>query len=1470
MSSPRLPFLAALALLAAFPALAQDGGTTVSYNPCIDETGKDKQPEFTLDAGTTPSAIILTPDKKLRLNTNRSILDPERIILPFDQELEALLVHDKAGNGASNTLGWFYYDDLVTAQYIDEKNKDDPNDDVLLDRNNNGVPDFHEDLYNLNPDKYIGEGPRCGAQAKTFLHTRVDGTTVRLREPDLLTGPCSAASTYRANQGPRRWPDDSDNGYGARPMDTSVVGARVLDHRAGVLNSDGSMHSNPTNLDSYFSDRGAFPHIPNLLEPPSVENGGQGIGHLVFLSTDDDGNHCPINGLNGNSDTSECFQPRWAWREVNGVRSQVGPIWDSNLGDEQDGLPDYKASAFDDRGVLIPGRNPLEAPSEEDRRKKMGRIQGGREIVFFLVTYVEQIYGDATDTCFITKTVTRNGVQRLQCDLWGHGDINVVFTKTLLNLDLHQSTGNVVTQKELRAGWLNSVAYDRLGTPTYGQVRFNAPQTQTVNSYFQRAAHTLVGAPVDNPRVWILGWEDQNSGGDRTYNDTVVLINKQNNGIFKSDVVSSIPLDVAQDYTITSVEMTIEDQPYYRLNNQTSDCLPPAPNPVPEGYVQPKPQITYQVSLDCKVCVDRCETTNPDFQLNPAAHWLTMPFPDATSNPGTRVNITRTVNDFLEQGYTGSQLCWRAIFESPGESCQPTIANVNISYKAQKAGQYGRAASLGVANTVILGVSETPGRTWYTPEPWYEQSSGNPLYPSKRVYDQRLDVAERGHVYLRRLYEPDRPNRANTEADDWNQWDGGQRLNLLMRTASPNDRQLFTSSPTATTASRTTVAALAGQDDNTSPLFPSVPNTNDEARNFCATTLARRYDLNQDGLCDKQDRNVLRNWLYGWEDNSYSTVPGGQPVTRRTWPMGGINLSTAAIVGPASEPTWVKRATLGEQEAFRGNTFMGANVMKTRGAAAFIGSTTGFMHALSLGELRSGDDSCTAFRDFRGYFAHASGCSASREYGTGSELYSYVPGKLLRFFADNYVRNPDKTKRATVDASPAVTVVDLRSGTEYLPDTGHKPAEGTPWRLSTQPGERTGAKTVLVSPTGPQQSVFFALDVTRPTETAAGYPGVLWELDVQRDRFNTSGDPCTGTSSTCKLLEDHFPQRPDTSGSRHNPLLVRMDFGARGGKKWVAAFASDYSPRNSAGRAALYLIDVKTGLPIQVAQAGQTALKRKLAGVVVLGDEGEGVGGAPVAMDVDDDSNYDVIYVPTTRARVFRINLRDIDVSRPLGSAIPACVIADARNDKDPATNRVVDDAARQGLYSQIAVRQERTGSSTSVRIYLGTGNNPDLDGEDVDRDPRPRYHVMAFVDPKPLTAGCTQRSVAWVQKLGPRQVVWGGISVDEDGVVHTATAVGTSASQCSLDADESGLRYAFNGATGDPQPGSGTSLEGHSLTQPLIFDKKVIIQKNGGFDIVNNGSGVFNNETGTGQGSTARTLIWDVKTTGNIQGVVP
>ncbi|MBZ4415266.1 pilus assembly protein PilY [Myxococcus sp. RHSTA-1-4] len=1487
--------IAAMVFAIPLAATAQDGGT--SFNPCIDTTGDDQQPDFTEEMGAR-SAIDVTKEGWLRLNTFHSSLNPERIVLPFEQDLEALIVDDRAGEGASHTLGWFYYDDLVNRGYVDIRDPLNNNDDVLIDSDGNGVPDFHEDLYNLNANRpYIGsEGPRC--PSRTFTHPKPDGgTATQFREPDLLTGSCGSDPSYDPDEGPRRWPDD--DWYPDKP-NGGVVGMRVVDTSLDISSNGPDFNR----TDTYFSDRGLFPHIPNLLEPRAEENNNLGLGNIVFYATDDDGNSCP------GSDTAECLQPRMGYTLVNGVKVPAGPLWDRR--GAYDGLPDYKASAFDTQGRLIPGKSPTAPINEEDRRVKVGRIQGEREIVFFLVTYVEQIYGrlggeQATDSCFMVKP--EDG--RVQCTLWAHGDINVFFSKTLLNMDLHQvgegsppGDTELVAEKTLQSGWLDFGAYTRLGSDTYGNVTFPADQPiQQVRSYGYRAAHTLVGAPYNNPNVWILGWEDQNSGGNRTYNDIVILINKQNNGTFKSDIVSDISPDIALDYTITSVEMTINDQPYNNIDGQPSDCSPDLDIPLPDGGTeQPRPKITYQVALDCQVCTADCGTATPTFSPNPEPGWVTMPFPAATATPGTRVDITRSVSDFLERGYTGSQLCWRAIIESPGESCQPIIKNVNVSYKAQKSGQYGRASILPVANTILFGQSETPGRTWYTPRPWYENpapASPNVLYPSYRVYDRRLDVSERGHVYLRRLYEPENPAHENTAADNWDTWNGGERLSHHVRTDTPDTRLLLSTNPNNATPARATVASLAGETLNISPLFPtSTTAPNNETLNLCAPSLAGRYDLNQDGVCNANDRNTLRNWLYGWEYNQYTTIPAGLPAeqlpTRRTWPMGGINLSTAAIVGPASEPSWLKRAPSSEQDAFRAATFLNHPTLQNRQAVAFIGSTTGYLHALSLGKVRSGDDNCTAFKEFRGYFAHAvsPGCAPERDYGTGEELYAYLPGKMLRYYVENYIRSQDKTRRATVDAAPSVAFVDLRNSTEYLPTTGYNPASGTPWVLNTTPGAREGAKTVLVSATGPSQSVFFSLDVTNPADTT-NYPGIMWELDVQRDRFYESGanqgalcSP-TATDSACKTLERIFPSdmKPDTGGSRHNPVLVRMDFGTAGGKKWVAAFASDYSPKvydhdnnaatpPQASRGTLYLIDVKTGVPIQV-NHGTSKLKNLLAGVVVLGDVGEGIGSAPVSVDVDGDSNYDVVYVATTRGRVFRVNLRNVDTSSAaskLGKVISSCVIANAREARDPANgNNLVQDAAAQSIYSNIAVKQDRNGASSAVRIFFGTGNNPDDDTEAVDQGARPRYHLMAFDDPNPLTdTSCTQGSVAWVQPLDPRQVVWGGVTLGDDDTVYTATAVGTSANLCSLDADESGMLYAFGAVSGGVAGGNGTSLGGHSLTQPVSFDRRIFVQANT-TGITNNRPGqAFNTESGSGNGTRSRTIIWDVRPGGNIQGVIP
>lgn len=508
-------WMAAVAVAAAGAVLAQspggdtgsggtDGGAS-SLALCIDTTDQDKQPDFSRDAGI-PSAIIVTDDNppKLRLNTNLNVLDPEKIILPFEQELTALIVDDRAGSGASSTLGWFYYDELIDAEYIDDNGtRENSDDDRLLDKNNNGVPDFHEDLYNINPSRYIGVAPRC--PNRTFTHRRWgDAGTVTLREPDLLMGPCNSGSNYTANTGPRRWQGRAD--YPTRPSTGGVVGRAVRDFTSALFaydpyhGRDNLQQSAVTSgiIDTYFSDQGLFPHIPNLLEPRHALNGNRGIGNLVFLSTDDDETSCH------ESESAECFAPRQGWTlDSNGQFMRTGTAWDKS--DEADGIPDYKASAFDSAGRLITGKSTTAAITKaEDQVVPMGRLAGRREIVFFLVTYVEQVYGPATDSCFITRPTTDG--REVQCDLWMHGDINVFFTKTPLNMDLHQGSDPlVVRQKNLRTNWLNPVVYPRLeNDPAYGGVVFPFDQTQDVPSVNRRAAHTIVGAPRDNP--WSGFW----------------------------------------------------------------------------------------------------------------------------------------------------------------------------------------------------------------------------------------------------------------------------------------------------------------------------------------------------------------------------------------------------------------------------------------------------------------------------------------------------------------------------------------------------------------------------------------------------------------------------------------------------------------------------------------------------------------------------------------------------------------------------------------------------------------------------------------------------------------------------------------------------------------------------------------------------------------------------------------------------
>jgi type IV pilus assembly protein PilY1 len=1446
----RRPLMTLATALALLPTDLAASGSGV-YGLC-ESAKSNASPDFT--AAHYPSSsrtgVVITNDNpaKLQLQTGAEALDLNNpVILPTDQDLSAQLIYDHAGGGASNTLGWLYYDDLVRLGFINENGTsiaDDPNnskDDTLV-VDADGIPLFYKALYNLDSRTYWGgswvdesgvahAGRRC---SRTFSHTYKDLSsavhTVVLQEPEIaIQKDCRSGVTTYTTGGPKRW--KTGTGYSEKPTSGGVVGETFDEISDDISQASVYVRS--------LSDGGLFPHIPNLLEPQDALNGSVGIGHLVFLSGDDDPNSCiktaagqTSAGLTHTADSAapECLAP---WLAQDRLSAASG-----------DGLPDYKASAFDTRGQVKAGADPDAAIGAADRVVPLGRVQGNREIVFFLVVYVKQIYGPATDSCF---RINSDGTQ---CDLWFHSDINVHFSRSFLNPDLNQQryplpSGTPPTLKTLHlcsdptnktcTEWIDASGVAKLQTSTYNNVKLASSSSPDVIDVALntasaanelKAPHFIVASLKDDPLRWIIGVEDQNASGDRTFNDVTFLINKQNNGTAQSGVVSgSIPLTMAQYFTLTDVNFTRDDDPSKRPAGSSADCSTSS--------------VTYEIALDCRACSSNCDQAS-SWVANPSPTWFQLDpvngSVSTTSDPSRTNPKTHSV-DLQQLGKTGSQLCWRATFYAPSYLCTPTINSVSVTWNAKKTGDYSDSSVSAIANAVVYGTFEVPGASWYV-------SGGR----SKSLYSGQYDMSYRGHTYLKTLYAPESPKSTVSTV----QWDAGAVLRSVVAAGDPETtRKLYTMS---SSGARDSVANQILSDDAASPAFP------DSLCSVEKTPGVFKYDLDASGgACQvsgaKSERQFLRQWLYGWE-NKFSGL-------KRAWPMGGVQLSTPAVIGPAGYPTWYANTTDADRLAYA-SKFLSASAVANRSLIVYEGTTAGYLHAFDAGKYVVGDDLCTSdIPEHRGYFARAGGCGAARNYGTGAELFAYLPRKLLPNYVNNYVG--DTGDRAALNASPSVADVDLGGLSGQ--------AAWTP--SSTDPAK--GAKTALVMSAGPTNSLAFALDITDPT--SASFPTPMWEFSPYSDEL-TVGAKTGTTRSLFALLSDSTPVLlPDDGGSRHSPPIVRMQFGttldSSGNKvidaRWVTAVATDYTPAMSSLVGAVYLLDMRTGKPVTFGKGtsagevlgGVVSLSDASAGGSVLSDPGEGVGGEVAALDVDLDGNYDVLYVPSTSGKVYRINLTDVDTSRPLGRVVRSCVVADA---VDLLTNdskyRDVANAPYQRIYSSLSTKLV-TGTKNAVQLFFGTANDPSStsDAEDLKTGGKPTHYVFAYQDADPLGATC-KASPLWVRALDPGQVIWGGVEVSRDAV-FAATAVGTSSDACNLDPDTSGKLYALSQTTGSVA--ASVDLGTHAISTPVVHDEHVMISTADGKTLVLGDRSSWNNTPASAGTKRATSVIWSSSSSGKL-----
>jgi len=1309
-------------------ALVANAGSLASL--CQDSLAQNRQPDFA-DGGfqSLKTVQVVGNPAVLRLNTNLDVLNPQKIQLPFDQNVSISYVYEAGGAGWA--LGWLYADDLVRRGYMDSSGN-------LLDSDGDGIPDFHEDIYNLSPSRYIGKFRKCGATPPTFTWNGKSFV-----EPEIATDVCTGTFGTTSKSA-----FQADGGIG------TVSGWQV-----------GKASGNtPTTATVEFTDTGLYPRIPNLLEPADPANNALGLGHLVFLNADDD------------TDTST---------------KALVPVAD--VSSALDGVPDYDVSAYDGNGRPLPaGSNPNPGVSLYDRTLNLGTLPGQKEIIFYLVVF----YTSQSQAGCLGRI---GGV----CKLWLNTPIVVHFSRTDLNMDENLNMTNPAASVDIGCGypstctvdggtytgWLDSATLARLASPDGGYNLTMPHQVVSVpRSATNRMPHVIVGAPYTDPFRWILGFEDLTGGGDRDFNDVVFQINKANGGTVTSGVVSNdiSPSDVG-NFTITNIRFRKDDTVNFQATGPANACAGP-----------PASSIDYFVAVDCNLCSSGVCTPNP----NPS--WTRVPLP--AGNPS---EVTFNV---LDLGFTGSQLCWQARLSSPNQYCQPTINSISVGYQAVRSGSYSRSSLSTVGNAFVYGTYETPGQSWTGPWPSAEPA------PSVRNYDGKADLSTRGHLYLKSIYDPEKPDVTNPVQ----RWDSGGKLITDYSSGNPSSRRLLTVDSTGR------IAALSTVNSAEDLLLP--------ATQLCRVNGGKYvFDLNQDGICTSTDRDFLKDWLYGWEDNQ---TPGPTGV-HRGWPMGGVNLSTPAVVGPPTYPAWYYTTTTDEQTAFQ-TRFIGGvlngSALSARNTFTYVNTSSGALHAFSAGHYTPAtSDPCigqTGGTLYRGFFQPNGACVqppgiTPRKYGDGAEKFVFLPRSLLGRYVNNYV-GPTITgaPAASLDASPAVGDVDLGGlGTGSLP-----------WTISGTVGK--GAKTMLVSAEGRGQSSIFALDITQPD--VSGYPIFQWEFDM---------NSVSGAFATAKL-GNPSTLLPDTNGTRHAPVIARVDFGTTGNadcgtgagscRKWIAAVASDYLP--GAGYAgAIYLIDLATGQPVVV--------NGKQVGVVPL-SLGDGVGGEPAYGDATPgDGTSDVLYVPLTSGRVYRLNLSKRDESQALGSRIPKCVIASA-----PLAVGGSDGPLEQ-IHSGLVSRPGPiTNGKSTVMFFFGTADSPD-DPYDATAS---RYYVFGYTDPDPLGA-CPAAPLppTWSQPLDPGQRVWGGVSLDAN-YVYVTTAVGNAADACNLSNDTSGKYYSFGQGDGSAQAGSGKDIGGHSLNSPVIYDGHVLSVSVTG-QATAYGDASWNNRTNFTPATAPRVILWDV-----------
>jgi hypothetical protein len=757
-------------------------------------------------------------------------------------------------------------------------------------------------------------------------------------------------------------------------------------------------------------------------------------------------------------------------------------------------------------------------------RKVIGTFTGGTEIVFYLKVFPQiggEPHGDPAgqpNFYLFTKkdwnADTYNSYKSAECSADS-------FTKTIY-LDQNYAGGSCAWA----SNWMDSESVERANT--YFDLDFVGASPATMSIVRgQKFPHVVVGVPANKPNEWVLGWEDLYNGGDMDFNDLVFVIERRTGGHVQPK--NPITPNRAEDY-------------FTAVTAQIWDRIP----------CSGKTDVKYYVSIDNGAnwvevtdWDDIWETNASKTDIQQLASWT----------PGAPQYTRRTVRlDFAGLGLTGRQLTWKAEITSNQQGCEPEIIDVKLDADIASHAFFSRGSPVVKANVIYSGYYETPAMTW-------------------------LDKSLRGHLSATRLYAPNNPN----VTDELALWDAGQVLSTRnpatrviyfpeISTGQMSNLEIGVGDGTAVTfmgtispvpISATTLTITDGResfrDKHTNVLEGSLGGTgtinrftgefsltfNEAPLNgatlrasysyyaaasalkaFIASHVNKAvmgldnsslipsgyvYDFDGDNDVDDNDAHWLMNWVRGYELGT---------AVKREWLLDAVDHSVPAVQTAPGLPLWYFGTATTEPERTAYDQFMAAYA--TRRAVVYVGSRSGMLHAFDAGAFRYGDNPETSgVTEHRGYFA-----GGTPDYGTGAELWAFIPANLLPRMKNNLLARQNKARaadydQAYVDASPAIADVYINGA----------------WR------------TVLLSAEGNGGDTVFCLDVTDPAN-----PGFLWEF----------ADP------------DLYRSRSSPSVARIGRILLN------GTAKWVAFFVSGNDSRYDLTQyPSVYMIDIANGAVLQ-------------------------------------------------------------------------------------------------------------------------------------------------------------------------------------------------------------------------------------------------------------------------------------------------